>query len=70
MPRTPHLMTRCGRWPPARGSHRDNTSEATLRDRAVARDPFVEICGDLPLNHLTRAACDAFFRPRGAAGEL
>ncbi|SDB75018.1 hypothetical protein [Belnapia rosea] len=38
----------------------DSTSEKTLRDRAVARDLFVEICGDLSLNQVTRAVCDDF----------
>jgi hypothetical protein len=41
-------------------SRRDETSEKTLLDRAVARDLFVEICGDLPINEVTTAVCEDF----------
>ena len=44
----------------SRSSRRKTVSNKVLRDRKVACDLFVELCGDLPPSLVTRAVCERF----------
>jgi hypothetical protein len=44
----------------SRSSRRKPVSNKVLRDRKVACDLFVELCGDLPPSRVTRALCERF----------